>query len=70
MGQLESEKNEMHLRMINLENRIQVTDNYMSSTDQGRLVLKLRQQEEEAQLIKADLFQKIQMYESEIQALK
>lgn len=46
----------MQLRIVNMENRVQVTDNYMSSTDQGRLVLKLRQQEEEAQLIKADLF--------------
>ena len=42
----------------------------MNNLDSGKLVLKLRQQEEEAQLMKADLFQKIQMYESELQALR
>lgn len=32
-----------------------MTENQMNSSDKGRLVNKLRQQEEEAQLIKADL---------------
>lgn len=46
--QLETEKKDMQLQIGNLENRVQMTDNYMNSSDKGRLVLKLRQQEEEA----------------------
>lgn len=45
----------MHHRIINLENRIQMTESQMNSSDKGKLVNKLRLQEEEAQLMKADL---------------